>query len=280
MKLIDAHQHFWQLSRADCDWPGADLGAIYRDFMPEDYREQAPSYIEKTVLVQSQPNDSDSDFLLELAAKNCFIGAVVTWLDFESEVAIARLDRLSEHPSFRGVRPMLQAIADAEWILQPRFEPVFAALCERGLRFDALIQPRHIGVIERLAQRWPELAIVVDHAAKPNIAEREYEQWADDIEALAQHPQLHCKFSGLVTEARPEQCSDIAEFNPYVERLLDCFGAQRLIWGSDWPVVNLRMSFSEWLGVAQRLLSLAGLDEAEQEQLFYTNARRFYAIAA
>jgi L-fuconolactonase len=278
MKFIDAHQHFWQLSRSDCEWPQADLAAIYRDFLPDDYLSVLPSSFEKSVLVQTQPCDSDSDFLLELARAHPFVGAVIAWLDFDSACYSERIDTLVKHPLFRGVRPMLQAIDETEWILQSQFDQVFAALCERSLRFDALVQPRHIGAIESLAERWPELALIVNHAAKPDIAQQKFEDWARDIEKLAQHAQVHCKLSGLVTEALPEQCLNTDAIQPYVRHLLDCFGPRRVIWGSDWPVVNLRVSFERWLELSREMLNSLGLSEQDQEHVFYANARRFYDI--
>ncbi len=279
--MIDSHQHFWRISRGDCEWPGADLPAIYRDFLPEDYSAAVEGLdLEGTVLVQSQPCDSDTDFLLGLAEEHELVLAVVGWVDLTGDRATERLAHLSQHPKFRGVRPMLQSMRKSDWILDDDCRAALEEAQRLMLCFDALIQPRHLKVIAELARRYPELAIVVDHAAKPDIAHDAFAQWAEDIEALGARDNISCKLSGLLTEATQEQCEREEVFQPYVEHLFRTFGTERFIWGSDWPVCTLRTGLAEWYAMSERLLKhCVGDDIADaRKKIFTDNAKRFYRI--
>lgn len=277
--IIDSHQHFWEITREDCAWPTPDLKAIYRSFVLKDYHEQSANLdVTGTVLVQSQPCDSDTDYLLALADRHEFILAVVGWADLEAPDVADRLASLAAHKKLRGLRPMLQAIEDSEWILGSHLQPGIDAMLEQDLRFDALIQPRHLSVIHEFARRNPGLPIVVDHAAKPGIARQEFSNWATGISNLAALENVYCKLSGLLTEAAAEQVAQYEVFAPYVKHLLSCFGAGRLMWGSDWPVVNLATSLREWLQMAQSLLVAGGLTEKERSEIFSGTASRFYGL--
>lgn len=285
--MIDTHHHFWQISRDDCEWPGADLPALHRDFMPEHYAAAVSGLaLEGSVLVQSQTCDSDTDFLLRIADTEPTVRAVVGWVDLTSNRAGERLRQLREHPKFRGIRPMLQAIERDDWILNRECDAALAGAQQLGLRFDALIQPRHLPIVAELARRFPELAIVLDHAAKPDIAHGAFAQWADDILALAEHGNVSCKLSGLPTEVAPEQYSQEQYagdeiFLPYVAHLFRAFGVKRLMWGSDWPVCTLRTSLVEWYERSARLLArCAGDDTAAgaQQKIFNGNAKHFYQL--
>lgn len=279
--MIDSHQHFWRISRADCEWPGADLPAIYRDFLPEHYTAAVDGLeFEGSVLVQSQPCDSDTDFLLKVADAGETVCAVVGWIDLTSDRAGERLRHLQEHPKFRGIRPMLQAIANDDWILNDDCNAALECAQQLGLRFDALIQPRHLAVVAELARRYPELTIVINHAAKPDIARGGFAQWAEGMLALGEHENISCKLSGLLTEATREQSARDDSFLPYAEHLLRTFGVERLMWGSDWPVCTLRTSLADWYARSTRLLKLCvGDDTADAHQKIFTdNAKHFYRI--
>lgn len=272
---IDAHQHYWRIGRNGHEWPTPDLPAIHRDFLPADLAsELAPLGIARTVLVQSQPAVADTDWLLDLAAQEPSTGAVVGWCDIRAPDAPARIAALAAHPKLRGLRPMLQDLRPG-WILDPAAAPALAAMAEAGLVFDALIRPAHLGDIATLADRYPALAIVVDHGAKPPIAARSFEPWAAQLRDLAARPNVACKLSGLATEAGPSWAPD--DLAPYVRHLLDCFGARRLLWGSDWPVLRLAGGYAQWFATAAALL--APLGEAGRAAVFGGNAARIYRIA-
>lgn len=288
--MIDAHQHFWRIGKHDCLWPTADLTEIYCDFLPEDLAPLAANVsVTGTVLVQSQESDADTDFLLALASESDLIKAVVGWVDLADKQAPARIADLANHPKMRGLRPMLQGLADDSWILDPQLEPAIEAMIATGMSLDALVFNRHLPYLRLFAKRHPQLSIVIDHAAKPAIAAHGLQQptgfyektgfneWADSISALADLPQVYCKVSGLLTEAGAAQGA--AELKPYVDHLYSAFGAHRLMWGSDWPVLNLAQNqafnrYDAWLAMTKDLLQ--NLGEAEREAILGGTAQRFY----
>ena len=280
---IDAHQHYWRIgARAGC-WPPAELDAIHRDFGPADL---APlldaARIDTTVLVQSLPSEADTRFLLDLAAETPSVGAVVGWVDLKADDAPARIAAFASAPKARGLRPMLQDLPDDAWIDDPRLDRAVAAMRKHALGFDALVMPRHLDALHAFARRHPDLPIVIDHGAKPFIERGELQPWLSAMSRLARLPNLHCKLSGLWTEAGPSAGPDTVRTRtrPYVHALAELFGPTRLMWGSDWPVLRLASAcggYGEWLAACEddcaRLLGATALDG-----LFGGNARRFYRI--
>jgi L-fuconolactonase len=224
------------------------------------------------VLVQSQPTDTDTDWMLDLAAQTPLVQAVVGWVDLLDPAAVARIGALAAQPKLRGLRPMLQSIADTDWLLQDALTPAIAAMQATGLRLDALVQPRHLSMLARFARRWPDLPIVIDHAAKPHAAEHRLDPWRGDIAALADLG-VYAKFSGLRTEQAPGQ--PVTDLAPYAEHLLRRFGA-RLMWGSDWPVLLLSGDgWRRWHDDAAAFAVAAGADAA---RLFGGAAAEFYDL--
>jgi L-fuconolactonase len=277
--LIDAHQHFWRVGRNGCSWPTPDLAAIHRDFGPDDLRALgAPLGLAGSVLVQSQPDDRDTDWLLRLADQEPLVLAVVGWVDLASSDAAERIAALARNPKLRGLRPMLQDQPDDAWIAADGLDPAIDAMTARDLSLDALVQPRHLPHLLALARRRPDLSIVIDHGAKPAIASGAasdaFAAWAEAISALADLPQVHCKLSGLLTEAAPGQAPDALA--PYVRHLVAAFGAQRLMWGSDWPVLNLAGDYAGWLDLARTLSGLTAPEDLAA--LFGGTCRQFYRI--
>lgn len=270
--LIDAHQHFWLLKDRQGQWPPPSLEAIYRDFLPADLKplmEQAD--ISGTVLVQTMETAADTDFMLALADDNAFIKGVVGWVDMKADNAASEIARRSAHSAFKGVRPMLQDIADVSWIHDVALEPAVNALIEHGLVFDALVLPPHLPYLLRFATKHPDLPIVINHGAKPLIATGHYSVWRKDMAALAALPNLHCKLSGLLTE-RGEQKPEAVR--PYAETILELFGPERVIFGSDWPVLRLAGDYQGWLGFCRDILP-----EEHNAAVFGGNAVRFYSLS-
>ena len=275
MMRIDAHQHFWQLAARAGSWPPPSLAAIHRDFAPADLAPLLAAHgIAGTVLVQSLPTAADTDYLLALAAKTSFIRAVVGWTDLLAPDAAAAIARLASYGKLKGLRPMLQDIDDDQWIANPALAPALAAMVEQGLRLDALVLPRHLPALLHCARAYPQLAIVIDHAAKPPIADAAFGAWREDMALLAALPNVHCKLSGLVTEARPGW--NVDDLRPYVTHVLDVFGPRRVIWGSDWPVVDLAGGYAAWLAASEALL--AHLGQEDRDDIFGRNACRFYGF--
>jgi L-fuconolactonase len=220
--------------------------------------------------VQSQESDRDTDYLCEVAQRSDFVLGIVGWVDLAAPAAATRIAQLASHPKMRGLRPMLQDLAD-DSMLNEALHAAIRAMQTRALSFDALVRPRHLPGLRVFAQRYPELPIVIDHAAKPLIALGQLDPWREDLRAIAQLPNVFCKLSGLVTEDQSDW--EPADLAPYCAHVLECFGPERVMWGSDWPVVELRASYSRWLGLARELT--AHLSANESAAVFETTARRF-----
>jgi L-fuconolactonase len=273
--IIDAHQHFWRVARGDYGWLESAPDTLRRDFEPADLAPLlARCGIEASVLVQAAPSEAETDFLLDLAAQTTFVAAVVGWTDLEASDVGERLTRLAARAKLKGVRPMIQDTADPDWMLGSAARGGFEALEASGLVLDALVRPHHLPRLEALAQRHPRLPIVIDHAAKPDIAAGAFRGWASSIERLAAHPQVVCKLSGLLTEAGARTAdADLARF---VRHVLEAFGPARTMWGSDWPVLTLAAGYDRWWDQANRLA--AGLTFGERAQVFGLTAQRVYGV--
>jgi L-fuconolactonase len=275
MRRIDAHQHFWRLDRGDYGWLTPALGVIHRDFMPDDL---APllkrARIDGTVLVQAAPTNAETDFMLALAEHHGFIEGVVGWVDFGDAMASERIAAISLHPKLKGLRPMIQDIADPGWMLRPDLDPAYRALVKAGLVFDALVLPRHLDNLLTLVGRYPDMKVVVDHCAKPPIADGDFDSWAVDMAAIARGSKAACKLSGLVTEASADWT--LEQLKPYVDHVLAEFGPRRVIWGSDWPVCTLAASYDRWIEVTDRVID--GCDSDERAAILGGNAIETYSL--
>lgn len=273
--IVDAHQHFWKLDRGDYSWLTPDLDSLYRDYLPADYQPFRDAHgITKTVLVQAADSEAEAEFLLSLAETVPFVAGVVGWLDMEARGAVARLEAFARNPNFLGVRPMIQDIADDDWMLRPVLAPVYQTLAEKDLVFEALVHERHLAHLDRLTDRHPDLRVIVDHGAKPRIDERRLASWKAALSPLARKENVYCKLSGLVTEAGESWVQE--DILPYAEFLLDAFGPARLLWGSDWPVVNLAGGFDEWWAVTEAFLS--GLEPEARSKVLHDTAVAVYRL--
>ena len=264
---VDAHQHVWKLGQHDYFWLKPEM-SIYRDYDLDDLRPLLGD-ITGTVLVQASPTVEETEFLIAVAqASQGLVRGVVGWVDLAAATAPEAIAALAMRPAIKGVRPML-GFLETGWILRPEIQPALKALARHGLRFDMAARAHHLPLLPELAQRHPALAMVIDHGAKPAIAQGEFEPWARDIARVAQDTLAFCKLSGLVTEASLEWGDD--ELRPYVDHLLDCFGPDRLMWGSDWPVVDLAGGVTRWREACLRLVppALHAAVMGETAQAFY-----------
>jgi L-fuconolactonase len=272
---IDAHMHLWRLARGDYDWISPDLAPLRRDFEPEGARPLLEACeIDGVVLVQAAPTVAETRFLLDHAAREPWVRGVVGWVDMAAGDAPDVLGRLARDRHLVGIRPMIHDINDLHWMLRPDLAPAFRTLVELDLTFDALVRPPHLANLLELLTRHENLRTVVDHAAKPYIAAGRLEPWASDMAALARHTRAFCKLSGLITEARPNWTA--AALQPYVDVLLESFGPERLLWGSDWPVMTLAGDYRGWHETARRCL--AGLDPLAIAAVFGGNAALAYRL--
>jgi L-fuconolactonase len=270
---FDSHQHFWRLSRRDYSWMSPQLKPIYRDFMPADLQPLLASHgVHRTVIVQAAATVAETEFMLQLADENVWIAGVVGWVDMESPQAIGTLERLREHPKFRGIRPMIQDIANPDWMLRPGLTAVFNWLERHSVSFDALVKPVHLKNLGTLLRRHSGLRTVIDHGGKPEIRNNDFDGWAREMETLASSSNALCKLSGLLTEAAPG--AGYKELAPYIDHLLKCFTPARLMWGSDWPVLNLSSSYAGWVSICEQ--ALATLPAADRAAIWHDNAAAFY----
>jgi L-fuconolactonase len=273
---IDAHQHFWRIDRGDYGWLTPAQGVIYRDFVPADLLPiVARRGIDATILVQAAPTIAETRFLLELAVATEVVAGVVGWAPFDARDAPDEIAALAADRRLVGLRPMVQDEADDDWLRRPALRAAFDAVIAHRLVFDALVLPRHLPRLAHVLERHPNLSVVVDHGAKPRIREGEMAMWRADMAIIAAHPNVTCKLSGLVTEAPAD--AGLATLQPYIDALLELFGPRRLIWGSDWPVVELAGGYDRWHALAQE--ALRELDIADRRAVFGGNAVRVYLSA-
>ncbi len=272
---IDAHHHLWTLSRGDYSWMSPDLGPIYRDFYPDDLAPLlAEANIDRTILVQAADTLAETEFMLSLADETPFIAGVVGWVDMAAPDAVATLERLAQNAHFKGVRPMIQEIVDDDWILRPDLDKTFEALIGLDLRFDALVLPRHLSRLLKRLDRHTDLKCVIDHGAKPALATGDLDRWQEDMTHLAKNTSAFCKLSGLVTEIGPGWTQP--QLEPACDTILAEFGAERTMFGSDWPVINLASDYQTWAETAETLV--ADLSESDRAAVWGKSAATFYRI--
>lgn len=274
---IDAHQHYWTMSRDDYGWITPELPVLYRDFLPRDLEpELAKQGIDGTIAVQAAPTLEETEYLFKLAEENDSILGVVGWLDLFDPAHKAHYERFRRHPKFVGFRIMIQDMPDAGRILEPAFVEALRHYADLDVPVDLLVTADQLGPLLGLLDAVPNLRGVIDHIAKPRIAAGILQPWADQLEQAARHPRLYCKLSGMVTEAdhrdwKPEH------FRAYMDHALAVFGEDRVMFGTDWPVCLLAAGYGEVAGLLEGALP-EGWGERERAKLFGENARTFYKL--
>jgi L-fuconolactonase len=279
MLRIDSHQHFWQVSRGDYEWLTPELELLYRDYLPQNLTPiLSEGNVSQTILVQAAETHAETEFMLSLANEHELIAGVVGWVDMLSQQAVAQIQNFAQDPYFKGIRPMLQDIADPKWMLLPQLNDCFLALMDQGLSFDALVLPEHLHNLQILAQRYPQLPIVIDHGAKPKIPlgidAPENQKWCQQIQQLAANENVFCKLSGLLNEAGDSVNFETVQ--PFMQHLLASFGPKKLMWGSDWPVLNLVSQYHQWMDMLNQFL--ADLPDHEKQAIWATTAQSFYKL--
>jgi L-fuconolactonase len=273
---IDAHQHFWDLSRFDYAWMPPGPTVLRQTFLPDRLeRILKRNRFDGSVLVQANTLLAETNWLLDLAAANEFIRGVVGWVDLTDPRLGDVLDILQRSPKFKGVRHPVHDEADDNWLMRPAVLAGLAELARRGLPYDLLLRPQHLPLVPRIAERIPELRLVIDHIAKPLIAAQVMEPWARDIEAAAELPQVYCKVSGMITEAGTPWRAE--HLRSYVDHVMKIFGPDRLMFGSDWPVCML--AGGTWKEALAAFTQSIGAQPIEtREKLLGGTAQKFYRI--
>lgn len=273
---IDAHQHFWDLRRFEYSWMPPEPSVLRQTFLPPLLaRILERNRFDGSVLVQANTMLAETRWLLDLAEANDFIRAVVGWVDLTDPRLGWVLDELQKRPKFKGVRHPVQDEADDRWLLRDDVINGLAELARRGLPYDLLLRPRHLPLVPRIAERVPDLRMVIDHIAKPPIADQSMEPWTRNIEEAAALPQIYCKLSGMITEADPRGWKP-EHLRPYVAQVMSSFGPDRLMFGSDWPVCMLAGSWKEVLAAFTQAIGPQPIEV--REKLLGETAAEFYGI--
>jgi L-fuconolactonase len=275
---IDTHQHFWNLDKVDYPWLTPAYGPLYRTYEPPELEPQLKAAgIDRTVLVQSANSYADTDSMLAHADTYDWIGAVIGWVPLlEPDEAARALDRYGRHPKFRGVRHLIHEEPNPDWVVQERVIEGLKVLAERTMIFEIVaVFPNHLKHVPTLAERVPGLTMVIDHLAKPPIKERVMEPWLMQLAAVARYPNVYAKVSGLNTAADWASWS-AADLRPYVDAAIDRFGAERLMFGSDWPVCVLAGDYATVWAETNR--ALEGRPQHEIDAILGGTAARVYNI--
>lgn len=274
---LDAHQHYWSMSRTDYGWITPDLPVLYRDYLPEDLEVHLKKHgIEGTIAVQAASTAEETEYLLDLADRTESIVGVVGWLDLHDAGHRKHFERFRKHPKFVGFRLMVQEMPDASRILEPAFVDALRVFAREDVPVDLLVRSHQLEALNALLDAVPGLRGVIDHIGKPRIAEQEFDSWAAQMERAAKHPNIYCKLSGLVTEA-DHQAWELRHFQRYIEHVVRLFGPERVLFGSDWPVCLLAASYDEVMEVLQSAIP-DSWGERERERLFGANAKEFYKL--
>ena len=274
-RIIDSHHHFWSIAYDDYGWLTPALAPLYRDFGPDDLAPHlAETGVDGTILVQAAPAVDETERLLRIAGQAPTVAGVVGWAPLDDPGVERTLERLAGNRKFLGVRPMLQDIDDVNWINRDRVQTALGSLSALRLAIDALVKPQHLPGLLATVDAHPDLRIVIDHGAKPDIAGGRFEPWATYMETLAGYDNVFCKLSGLLTEAGQNRNKET--LRPYVRHLLACFGANRLMWGSDWPVLELAGTYRSWYRMSHELLK--DVRPTELDRIFGATAHEFYRL--
>ncbi|MEL1240736.1 amidohydrolase family protein [Flavobacterium flavipallidum] len=274
--IIDSHQHFWIYETEKHAWIDDDMKVIRKNFLPEDlktvYQENG---IDGCVAVQADQTLAETDFLLDLASKNDFIKGIVGWVDLRASNIETVLEQYSKFEKLKGFRHVVQGEADHNFMLRPDFLNGIAALEKYNFTYDILIFPHQLGTALELVRRFPNQKFVIDHIAKPYIKDGFYDGWASLMKAISKFPNVNCKLSGMTTEAdynnwTPEQ------IEPYIQLVLEAFGANRILFGSDWPVCLVAGNYTKTKELITNFI--AKLNSKEQAAIMGNNAIEFYNL--
>lgn len=273
---IDSHQHFWKYSPDTHAWINDDMHLIQRDFLPADLVPALQQHnIDGTILVQVDQNEEENLFFLELAQQNPFIKGTVAWVDLRAENVEERLDFYLQHPIVKGFRHIVQGESDPYFLQNPAFRRGIAALGKRGYTYDILIYPHQLPAAIELVKAFPDQAFVLDHLAKPYIKAGQIDQWASFIQHLGEMPNVHCKISGMVTEANWQNW-EFRHFRPFLDKVTEAFGTERLMYGSDWPVCLVAGSYANVVGICEAYFG--NFSASEQADVMGRNAERVYGL--
>jgi len=275
MQKIDSHQHFWRYDAVKHSWIDDDMAVIRKDFLPSDLQPVLQqNNIDGCIAVQAEQTESETDFLLSLQKENDFIKGVVGWVDLRVENIKELLAYYKQFKAIKGFRHVLQG-EEPEFMLQPDFLNGIKALKALDFTYDILIFPKHLPAAIELVKQFPDQKFVIDHIAKPYIKAGLIDEWKEDMRAIAQYKNVHCKISGMVTEADFKLWKK-TDFTPYLDSVIESFGTSRIMFGSDWPVCLVAASYTNMMDIVKEYFSSFSIDE--QANFFGNNASGFYNL--
>lgn len=275
IKKIDAHQHFWKYDKEKHVWIDDSMSVLQQDFMPPDLKSHLDEKnLDGCVAVQADQSEEETDFLLGLSEEYPFIAGVVGWLDIESSNLREALEKYNSHEKLKGLRHIVQDEPD-DFLLQSDFCRGISLLKEYNLTYDILIFEHQLPAAIKFVEKFPDQPFVLDHIAKPKIAEGKIESWREGIKELAQHPKVYCKLSGMVTEADWNSWQK-EDFKPYLDVIFEAFGADRLMFGSDWPVCTLAADYSDVFSIVNEYITSCSAEK--QEMILGGTAQQFYNL--
>ncbi len=273
---VDSHHHFWDISRLDYPWMPPGPSVVRRNYLPDDLKPLIDEAgIQKTVLVQAQQSLQEANFLLDIAESNDFVAGVVAWADVQSPNIGYDLDTIMRRDKLVGIRHQVEDDPDDDWLTRDATIRGLREIASRDLAYDMLVRPRHMKHIPTVAEKVPNLRVVIDHIAKPLIARGIVEPWDALMKDIADIPGVHCKVSGMVTEADHSNWK-VADLIPYVSHVREVFGMERLMFGSDWPVCLFAASYKQVVDAA--IESIGPMTAEERAGFMGGNAARFYKL--
>ena len=273
---IDSHQHFWQYHPRKDDWITHDMKILQHDFMPTQLQNLLEeNNIDGCVAVQANQSEDETNFLIELSTKNDFIKGVVGWLNLRNDTIEERLTYFSEFKKVKGFRHIIQSEAEDNFILRPDFCNGIRKLQAYNFTYDILIKPHHLKYVLEFVTLFPNQKFVIDHLAKPDVKSHRIGEWKQDIQKIAAFENVFCKISGMVTEADWENWEP-ENFTPFLDVVLESFGLNRVMYGSDWPVCLLAASYEQQLTIVKNYLG--SFSETEKQKIMGGNAIHFYNL--
>lgn len=275
-QFIDAHQHFWKFDPVRDSWITDEMAVIQRDFFPDDLKPLLERHkVGGCVVVQADQSEIENTFLLSLANQHEFVRGVVGWIDLQAADIVEKLAKYTAHHKLKGFRHVLQGEKQRDFMLRPAFLNGVGKLHQFNYTYDILIFPDQLKFTEEFVKKFPNQPFVVDHIAKPYIRDRKIDDWRREMQALAKYQNVMCKISGMVTEADWRNWKQ-EDFTPYLDVVVDAFGVQRLMFGSDWPVCLVAASYDRMFSIVRDYFS--SFSEAEQNMFFGENAIKFYNL--
>ncbi len=276
MIRIDSHQHFWKYDPSLHTWMTREMEVLKTDFGPADLAPLLEEcQLQGSIAVQASQTEAENMFLLDLAENHPIIKGIVGWLDLQSKNVTERLNYYSARKKIKGFRHVIHDEADIDFMLRPAFVNGISSLKQFGFTYDILIYPFHLPGTVKLVNQFPDQLFVINHIAKPEISKKEIILWKKLMTPVASFPNVYCKISGMVTEAKWHRWAQ-DDFIPYLDTIVNLFGTERVLYGSDWPVCTLSASYRETYNIVKKYFD--SFSHGEQDNFFGMNAQRFYRL--